>query len=105
MTELEKRLTDTLSALSEQYEREQRRQAEQYEAIEKQMKRLTTQVEDLRRQQGRPVALAEDLQQQLSEFERQVELLAADYREIAAVFERGVNRIQEIRQRDYGPSR
>ena len=43
------------------------------------------QVEDLRRQQGRPVALAEDLQQQLSELERQVELLATDYREIASV--------------------
>ncbi len=49
------------------------------------MERLATQVEDLRRQQGWPVALAEDLQQQLSELERQVELLAVDYREITAV--------------------
>ena len=85
MTELEKRLTDALSVLAEQYEREQRRQAEQYEAIEKQMKRLAAQVEDLRRQQGRTVALAEDLQQQLGALEQQVEVLATDYREIANV--------------------
>ena len=64
-------MTDALTALAVQYEREQRRQAEQYEAFEKQMKRLATQVEDL--------------QQQLSELERQVELLALDYRETATV--------------------
>ena len=39
----------------------------------------------MRRQQGRTGALAEDLQQQLSELEGQVELSAADYREIASV--------------------
>ena len=85
MTELENRLTDALSALAAQYEREQKRQAEQYEAFEKQMKRLATQVADLRRQQERTVGLAEDLQQQLSELERQVKLLATDYRKIASV--------------------
>ena len=31
------------------------------------------------------MALAKDLQQQLSEFERQAELLEADYREVASV--------------------
>ena len=55
MTELERRLTDALSELSEQYEREQRRQVGQVEAFKKQMERLATQVEDLRRQLGRPV--------------------------------------------------
>ena len=85
MTELEKRLTDALSELAAQYEREQQRQAEQYEALGKQLKRLATQIEILRRQQGRTVALGEDLQRQLSALEQQVEPLAADYREIAAV--------------------
>ena len=85
MTELEKRLTDALSALAAQYEREQQRQAEQYEALEEQLKRLATQIEDLRRQQGRTEGLGEDLQRQLRALERQVEPLAADYREIASV--------------------
>ena len=85
MTELEKRLTDALSALAEQYEREQQRQAEQYEALEEQLKRLATQIEDLWRQQGRTVALGGDLQRQLRALERQVKPLAADYREIASV--------------------
>lgn len=85
MTELEKRLTDALSALAAQYEREQQRQAGQYEALEKQLKQLATQIEVLRRQQGRTVALGEDLQRQLSALEQQVEPLAADYREIASV--------------------
>ena len=77
MTELEKRLTDASGALAAQYEQKHERQAEQYEAFEEQMKRLETQAEDLRRQQEWTVGLAEDLQQPLSEFERQVELLAA----------------------------
>ena len=78
MTELEKHLTDALRALSEQYEREQRRQAEQVEALQKQMQRLAIQVEDLQPQLRRTEALAEDLK-------RQVERLAADYRKIAKV--------------------
>ena len=53
MTELEKRLTDALAALSEQYEREQRRQAEQYEALQEQMQRLEEAVKDLKPQLGR----------------------------------------------------
>ena len=52
MTELEKRLTDALTALSEQYEREQRRQAEQYEALQKRMQRLEEAVKDLKPQLG-----------------------------------------------------
>ena len=58
MTELEKRLTDALAALSEQYEREQRRQAEQYEALQEQMQRLEEAVKDLKPQLGRTGARA-----------------------------------------------
>ena len=50
--------------------------------------------------------------QQQSEFERQVELLAADYRKAVGVLSGGVNRLREIRRqrqrgpgRDYWPSR
>ena len=64
MTELEQQLTTALTALSEQYEREQ-------------MRRLEEAVKDLQPQLGRTAGLAEDLKEQ-------VELLAADYREIAA---------------------
>ena len=85
MTELEKRLTDALSELSKQYEREQRRQAEQVEVLEEQIKRLATQVEDLRGQLRRPEELGEDLQQQGGQLAERVELLAADYSEVASV--------------------
>ena len=64
MTELEQQLTTALTALSEQYEREQ-------------MRRLEEAVKALQPQLGRTAGLAEDLKEQ-------VELLAADYREIAA---------------------
>ena len=64
MTELERQLTRALTALSEQYEREQ-------------MQRLEEAVKNLQPQLGRNAGLAEDLKEQ-------VELLAADYREIAA---------------------
>lgn len=78
MTELEKHLTDALKALAEQYEREQKRQAGQVEALQKQIQRLEEAVEGLRPQLGRTEALAEDLK-------RQVKLLAADYGEITEV--------------------
>ena len=81
MTELEKHLTEALKALAEQYEREQKRQAEQVEALQEQMQRLAIQVEDLQPQLRRTEALAEDLK-------RQVRLLAADYRKIAEVLSR-----------------
>ena len=45
MTELEQRLTDALTALSGQYEREQKRQAEQAERLEEQVRQLTEQYE------------------------------------------------------------
>ena len=82
MTELEQQLTTALTALSEQYEREQRRQAEQVEALQEQMQRLEEAVKDLKPQLGQTVALAEDLK-------RQVKRLAADYKQIAEVL-RGV---------------
>ena len=40
MTELERRLTQALTALSAQYEREQKRQAELIESLSKQVSRL-----------------------------------------------------------------
>ena len=82
MTELEQRLTNALTALSGQYEREQKRQAEGVGELQNQMQRLEEAVKDLKQQLGRSRALAEDLKQQ-------VELLRADYREIAEVL-RGV---------------
>ena len=78
MTELEQQLTTALTALSEQYEREQRRQAEQVEALQEQMQRLEEAVKDLKPQLGRTEASAKDLKQQ-------VEILAANYKEIAEV--------------------
>ena len=80
--ELEQQLTTALTALSEQYEREQRRQAEQVEALQEQMQRLEEAVKDLKPQLGQTEALAEDLK-------RQVKRLAADYKQIAEVL-RGV---------------
>ena len=71
-------MTRALTALSKQYEREQKRHAEQVEALQEQMRRLEEAVKDLQPQLGRTAGLAEDLQ-------RRVKLLAEDYREIAAV--------------------
>ena len=82
MTELEQQLTIALTALSEQYEREQRRQAEQVGELQEQLQRLEEAVKDLKPQLGRTEALAEDLKQQ-------VKRLAADYKQIAEVL-RGV---------------
>ena len=44
MTELEQRLTNALAALSGQYEREQKRQAEQAEDLQQQVQQLAKQV-------------------------------------------------------------
>ena len=82
MTELEQQLTNALTALSKQYEREQRRQSEQAGELQEQVQRLEESVKDLKPQLGRTEALAEDLKQQ-------VELLRRDYKEIAEVL-RGV---------------
>ena len=67
MTELEQQLTNALTALSKQYETEMEQQAEWASELQEQVQRL-----------GRTEALAEDLK-------RQVELLAQDDSEIAAV--------------------
>ena len=67
MTELEQQLTNALTALSKQYEAEMEQQAEWASELQEQVQRL-----------GRTEALAEDLK-------RQVELLAQDDSEIAAV--------------------
>ena len=82
MTELEQQLTNALTALSKQYEREQRRQAEWVGELQQQVQRLEESVKDLQPQLGRTEALAKDLKQQ-------VELLRRDYKEIAEVL-RGV---------------
>ncbi len=44
MTDLERQLTAALGRLSAQYEREQRRQSEQVEALQRQVERLSEQV-------------------------------------------------------------
>ena len=71
-------MTNALTALSEQYETEMERQAARFGALQQQGQRLEEAVKDLKPQLGRTEALAEDLKEQ-------VELLAQDYREIAAV--------------------
>ncbi len=78
MTELEQQLTNALTALSKQYEAEMEQQAERVGELQKQVQRLEEAVKDWKPQLGRTGALAEDLKQQ-------VKLLAADYRDIAAV--------------------
>ena len=101
-------MTNALTALSKQYEAEMEQQAEWVGELQEQVQRLEESVKDLKPQLGRTEALAEDLKQQ-------VKLLRRDYKEIAEVFERGVNVIWEQQQqarerqrgpeRDYGPSR
>ena len=76
MTELEQQLTNALTALSKQYEAEMEQQAEWVGELQEQ--RLEEAVKDLKPQLGRTEAFAKDLKQQ-------VELLAANYKEIAAV--------------------
>ena len=49
MTDLERRLTAALEGLSEQYETEQRRQAEQVEALRRQAERQAEENDTLRR--------------------------------------------------------
>ena len=49
MTALEQQLTKALRALSAQYEREQRRQSEQVEALRQRVERQTAQSETLQR--------------------------------------------------------
>ena len=51
------------------------------------------------------VAQVEDLQRQLSEIKQQVEILAADCREIAGVLSLGVNRIRQGFQLDFVPNK
>ena len=75
MTELEQQLTTALTALSKQYEAEMEQQAEWVGGLQEQVQRLEEAVKDLKPQLGRTQALAEDLK-------RQVESLAADYKEI-----------------------
>ena len=84
MTELEQQLTNALTALSKQYEAEMEQQAEWVGELQEQVQRLEESVKDLKPQLGRTEALAEDLKQQ-------VELLAANYKEIAEVL-RGCER-------------
>ena len=78
MTELEQQLTNALTALSKQYEAEMEQQAERVGELQEQVQRLEEAVKDLKPQLGRNEKLAEDLKQQ-------VELLAANYKEIAEV--------------------
>ena len=47
MTELERQLTEALKRLSAQYEKEQRRQSGQVEALRRQVERLSERVTDL----------------------------------------------------------
>ena len=75
ITELEQQLTTALTALSKQYEAEMEQQAEWVGGLQEQVQRLEEAVKDLKPQLGRTEALAEDLK-------RQVESLAADYKEI-----------------------
>ena len=79
---LEQRLTSELGKLAEQYEAEMEQQAEWVGELQEQVQRLEESVKDLKPQLGRTEALAEDLKQQ-------VEILAANYKEIAEVL-RGV---------------
>ena len=79
---VEQQLTNALTALSKQYEAEREQQAEWVGELQEQVQRLEESVKDLKPQLGRTEALAEDLKEQ-------VELLAADYKEIAEVL-RGV---------------
>ena len=78
MTELEQQLTTALTALSKQYEAEMEQQAGRVGELQEQLQRLEEAVKDLNPQLGRTEARAEDLKEL-------VELLAEDYREIAAV--------------------
>ena len=82
MTELEQQLTNALTALSKQYEAEMEQQAGRVGELQEQLQWLEEAVKDLKPQLGRTETLAEDLKQQ-------VELLRADYKEIAEVL-RGV---------------
>ena len=67
MTELERQLSEALQSLAAQYEREQQRQAESVEALQRQLLQLDEQV----------AALAADYRQ-----------LAGDYRKIADALSR-----------------
>ena len=78
MTELEKRLTDALAALSKQYEAEQVQQAVRVEELKEQVQRLEEAVKDLKPQLTQTGTLAEDLNQQ-------VKRLATDYKDLAKV--------------------
>ena len=75
-------MTRALTALAKQYEEEMEQQAERAGILQEQVQQLEAAVKDLQPQFGRTAALAEDLQ-------RQVESLAEDYREIAAVLSGG----------------
>ena len=70
MTELERQLTAALERWSAQYEMEQRRHAEQVEALQQPVERQATQSETLR--------------QQVERLSGQMTRLAADYRMLAA---------------------
>ena len=70
----------------ETYEWEQRRQAERFGELQEQVQRLEEAEKDLKPQLGRTEALAEDLKQQ-------VQLLVADYSEIAEVLSASRSRI------------
>ncbi len=78
MTELEQQLTNALTALSKQYDPEMEQQSGRVGELQERLQRLEEAVKDLKPQLGRTEALAEDLKEQ-------VELLAADYKEIAEV--------------------
>ena len=96
MTELERQLTTALTALAKQYATEMEQQAERIGKLQNQVQRLEEAVQDLKPQLGRSEVLAEDLKQQFGRSEalaedlkQQVELLRADYREIAEVLSGG----------------
>ena len=82
MTELEQQLTNALTALSKQYEAEMEQQAEWVGELQEQVRRLEESVKDLKPPLVRTEASAKDLKQQ-------VEILAANYKEIAEVLRGG----------------
>ena len=93
MTELEQQLTNALTALSKQYEAEMEQQAEWVGELQEQVRRLEESVKDLKPPLVRTEASAKDLKQQ-------VEILAANYKEIAEVLREGavLTSIRGLRQ-------
>ena len=79
MTELEQRLTNALAALSGQYEREQKRQAEQVTRLEEQVRQLT---EQYAREQQEHIMWATTLSEHVVQLSKNYKTLTDDLTEL-----------------------